>query len=169
MAILNPDHLLEQANSLVFSLPRRKPKQVDLRRAVSAAYYAVFHQLLISASDEFIGRTLRQDKRYTLVYRSIDHSAVRRISEEAARSKPTVKYQSFINSDGFEKNIRTFSTNLLVLQAKRHEADYDPSHMLSLVDAQFAIYLAAIAIESFASASADDRKLFLTLLLFPPR
>jgi uncharacterized protein (UPF0332 family) len=167
MAVINPRHLLEQANALVSS--KRKPRQVDLRRAVSNAYYAVFHQLLTAASDEFVGRTLRQEKRYALVYRSIGHATARRVCEEAARSIPTAKYQNFVNESGFETRIRRYAANLVMLQAKRNEADYDPSHALSTVDAMFAIYLAKTAIDSFVSADSDERKLFLTLLLFPPR
>jgi hypothetical protein len=167
MAVINPRHLLEQASALLST--KRKPRQVDLRRAVSNAYYAVFHQLLIAAADEFVGKTLRQEKRYALVYRSVDHAAARRICEEAARPRPTAKYQNFVREAGFETNIRTYAANLVVLQAKRNEADYDPSHALSTVDAMNAIYLADTAINSFADANSDDRKLFLTLLLFPPR
>jgi hypothetical protein len=40
--------LLEQATALCAADPRR-PKQANLRRAVSSAYYAVFHELTESA------------------------------------------------------------------------------------------------------------------------
>ena len=38
------DDLLDQAEFLL-SRDERRPKQANLRRAVSAAYYALFHQL----------------------------------------------------------------------------------------------------------------------------
>jgi hypothetical protein len=39
LAILNPEHLFEQAEKLVIPPPAGPPRQVDIRRAVSAAYY----------------------------------------------------------------------------------------------------------------------------------
>jgi uncharacterized protein (UPF0332 family) len=40
-----PDDLLEQAKTLAATDPRR-PRQSSLRRAVSAAYYALFHEII---------------------------------------------------------------------------------------------------------------------------
>src|SRR5262245_43956452 len=40
--------LLKQARSLCAASPRR-PKQADLRRAVSTAYYSLFHALIAAA------------------------------------------------------------------------------------------------------------------------
>src|SRR5215216_7618181 len=43
VAILNPEHLFDQAEKLILSPPAGRPRQVDIRRAISAAYYGVFH------------------------------------------------------------------------------------------------------------------------------
>ncbi len=43
------DDLLEQAKHLANREPRR-PKQASLRRAISAAYYALFHLLVDEAT-----------------------------------------------------------------------------------------------------------------------
>lgn len=169
MAVLNPEHLLDQAELLVNGTSARKPRQVNLRRAISSAYYAVFHQVLIATADEFVGKALRSELRHTLAYRSIDHAAIRRICDEASRPAPTSKYRKFLPEGGFEARIRDFSNIFLRLQVQRHEADYDPSQHFTAVDAMFAIYLARSALDEFASCSAEGRKLFLTLLVFSPR
>lgn len=169
MAVINPQHLIEQAEFLRSAKPASRPRQADLRRAISTAYYAVFHMVLIAAADEFVGKSLREDNRHTLVYRSIDHSNVRRICDEAARQERTAKYRKYLSKSGFEPKIRDFSNTLLRLQSLRHEADYDPSQYFSTVDALFAIYLAESAIKEFSLASTEGKKLFLALLLFPPR
>lgn len=169
MSVLNPRHLLEQAALLVQATPGRKPRQVNLRRAVSSAYYSVFHLILIAASDEMVGTTLRNERRYTLVYRSIDHGAIRRVCEEAARQKPTPKYQKYLPGSGFEPAIRKFASTVLDLQSRRHDADYDPSHQLTSIDALFAVYLASTAFEEFSVATSDGSKDFLSLLVFSPR
>lgn len=169
MAVLNPLHLLEQARSLVRLNPGRKPRQIELRRAISAAYYAVFHQLSIAAADEFLGATLRSDPRYALIYRSIDHGQVRRLCEDAAKSNPPPKYARYLQVRPFTSGIKNFANALAVLQSRQHEADYDPSISLGSVDALYAIDLAERAIAAFNAAPHDERKLFLTFLLFPPR
>lgn len=169
MAVLNSDHLIDQATLLMNATPGRKPRQVNLRRAISAAYYAVFHRILTSAADEFVGKALRRDSRHALVYRSIDHSAARRVCEEASRPNLTPRYRKVVGVSGFESNIRAFSNIFLKLQNQRHEADYDPSQQFTSVDAMFSIYLAKSALEEFSACSAEGKKLFLTLMVFPPR
>ena len=169
MAILNPGHLLDQAGLLVSATPGRKPRQVNLRRAISAAYYAVFHQILIATADEFVGKASRNDARHSLVYRSIDHGTIRRLCDEASRPSPTPRYRKFLSEHGFEVNIRNFANIFLRLQTQRHEADYDPSQQFSTVDVLFSIHLAESAIKAFSAAGVDSQKLFLTLLVFPPR
>ena len=73
MTVLNPEHLLAQARVLTAAPSAGPPRQVDVRRAISAAYYAVFHAILTAAADEFVGVGQRVKPNYALVYRSIDH------------------------------------------------------------------------------------------------
>jgi len=109
MTIPNVEHLLDQANRLIAPAGRGAARQVDLRRAISNAYYAVFHGLLAAAADEFIGR------------------------------------------------------------ARRHSADYDPVIRLKRSDATVAVEAAHSALSRFRSVSGQRRRVFLALLLFPPR
>jgi uncharacterized protein (UPF0332 family) len=48
------EHLLEQAVTLA-RLDSRRPKQANLRRSISAAYYALFHLLIDEACRAQIG------------------------------------------------------------------------------------------------------------------
>jgi hypothetical protein len=169
LAVLNPEHLIELAIQLRTIRPGRKPRQVDLRRAISTAYYAVFHKVLTAVADEFVGKNARNSSRYRLIYRSIDHKAIRRTCEEAYRLKPGQKLTKILPPEGFNQQIRNFASDFMRLQELRHEADYDPGQFVSSVDATFSVYLASSAIAAFESASPDSRKLFLTLILFPPR
>jgi hypothetical protein len=50
VTILNPDHLLEQADKLISPPAAGPPRQVDLRRAISSAYYGLFHSCLTAAA-----------------------------------------------------------------------------------------------------------------------
>src|SRR5579863_6321021 len=63
-----PNDLLEQARHLANREPKR-PKQASLRRAVSTAYYAIFHLL----SMEMAKNWKRPAERFT-VARMLDHT-----------------------------------------------------------------------------------------------
>jgi len=167
---LNPDHLLEQAEHLI---ERRadggEPRDVDLRRAISAAYYAVFHYILAAATDEFVGPAERGAPSYTLVYRRVDHGALSRLCAEVKKPKSSTKYSQFSPPEGFARDVKSFAGALVELQEKRHSADYDPSIRFGPQDARSAIASARRAIARFAEVSSVERRIFLTLLLFPPR
>ena len=169
MAILDPEHLLEQAGRLVEPPPAGPPRQVDVRRAISAAYYAVFHATLAAAADQFVGVTKRATSQYALVYRSVDHKALRELSSEAHRAQLSDKYARHVPPGGFGPNIQAFAAAVLELQEKRHSADYDPSIRVKTSDAIVAIAAARSALNRFLGADLPRREAFLGLLLFRPR
>ena len=165
MTIPNPDHFLEQAARLAAG----RPRQADLRRAISTAYYSLFHLCLIAAADEFVGVTHRGTSRYALVYRGIDHRVLKDLCTEIAKSRPSSRYARYFPSGGFNPNLRAFAGTALELQEKRHEADYDPQSRFNARDALVDIVAARTAIAQFRTAPEDHRRLFLTLLFSPPR
>ncbi|MDP4022508.1 hypothetical protein Q8W71_07730 [Methylobacterium sp. NEAU 140] len=169
MSVLNADHLFDQARRLVEAPPAGPPRQVDSRHAISAAYYGVFHAVLTAAADAFVGSTKRTSARYALVYRSVDHRALRDLCTEAQRLKPSPKYLPYLSGTGFGPNLRSFASAVLELQEKRHRADYDPRPHVRTSDALIAVQIGETAIRRFRAEGSEGRTLFLTLLLFPPR
>jgi hypothetical protein len=169
VAAPDPEHLLEQAEQLATAPPAGPPRQVDLRRAISAAYYAVFHFILTAAANQVVGVTKRTTAEYGRVYRSIDHRAIRDLCDDLKKPTPPAKYNAHMPATGFGPNIAAFAAAFVDLQEKRHGADYDPLIRVKLSDSQLAIKTAKAAIERFKRASATRRKTFLSLLLFPPR
>ncbi|UFS73719.1 hypothetical protein LPB73_17455 [Tardiphaga sp. 37S4] len=169
MAILNPEHLFEQADGLIVPPAAGPPRQVNVRRAISAAYYGLFHATLAAAADQFIGVTKRTASQYGLVYRSVDHRTLRNLCDEVTKQTLSAKYQPHQPPNGFGTNIVAFATAVSQLQEKRHEADYNPMVRMKSLDAALAIKTARAALASFQKASARRRRAFLTLLLFPPR
>ena len=73
-----PDHLLEQAQHLA-NRERKRPRQASLRRAVSTAYYALFH-LLVS---EAILNWKRVDQRHLLA-RFFEHGKMKSDQKNSA-------------------------------------------------------------------------------------
>jgi uncharacterized protein (UPF0332 family) len=168
VAILNPDHLFEQAEMLV-SPSAGRPRQVDVRRAISAAYYAIFHAAITAAADQFIGVTNRDQSRYGLAYRSVNHTWLRDLCREIQKSTPSSKFKSHAPAAGFDPNITSFAAAVVELQEKRHSADYDVMIRMNRSDAALAIAEARAALHRFSTASEPQRSAFLSLLLFPPR
>src|SRR5215471_18975683 len=92
VAILNPDHLFDQADKLIAPPPHGPSRQVDLRRAISSAYYGAFHAVLAAVANRFIGSTKQSTSLYSLVYRSIDHQALRNLCLEVTKPNLSPKY-----------------------------------------------------------------------------
>lgn len=169
MALPNPEHLLEQAEQLVGLAASGRPREIDLRRAVSNAYYAVFHAVLIAAADNAIGRGARTSAAYRLVYRSVDHRSLRELCKEAQKTIPAAKYRRYVPQDGFHPEIRAFAAAVIDLQIRREEADYDPLATLKREDARLVIKFGREALHQLEAAPRADRDAFLNLLLFSPR
>jgi len=75
--------LIEHANFLVDLNVPNDPKQVDLRRAVSAAYYALFHLLTSEAA-----RNWKHDRHQARFARIFDHRPMKTCSSTIASKQP---------------------------------------------------------------------------------
>lgn len=168
MAILNPEHLFEQAEWLITSRAGR-PRQVDIRRAISAAYYGLFHAIVTAAADQFVGVTNRDRNDYSLVYRSVDHKWLRELCMEVRKPTLINRFKRYEPGNGFGPDIVAFAIAAAELQEKRHAADYDVMIRMTQSDATFAIRTARAALRRFDRATERRRVAFLSLLLFPPR
>ena len=168
MAILNPEHLFEQGERLVTSDAGR-PRQADVRRAISAAYYGVFHSIITAAVDHFIGVTNRNAVQYGLAFRSVDHGWLRDLCKEVQKPTLTRKFKPYEPRGGFGQNIVAFGAAVVQLQEMRHAADYDVMVRMTRSDAIVAIRTARAALRRFDGAQQRRRTAFLSLLLFQPR
>ena len=165
----NPDHLLDQAERLLSSSRPGPPRQADLRRSVSSAYYALFHFVLRALADEFVGASRRRSARYALLYRSVEHRALRELCLEATKQRPSSRYAPYVPEHGFGAHLLAFSATAVELQGRRLAADYSPLASFSAKDAKLAVGAARDAIQRFGTADEEQRRMYLTLLLCPPR
>jgi hypothetical protein len=169
MPVLNPDHLLEQADRLIAPPGGGAPRQADLRRAISNAYYGVFHAIVTEAADDFVGKTQRQTPRYALLYRSIDHRSLRTLCEDVVKTTLPAKYSKYQPSGGFGPDLLALATAVVDLQEKRHSSDYDPLFRVGMSEALLAVATGRTALTRFRNANRTRRKAFLSLLVFSPR
>ena len=168
MAILNPEHLFEQADKLI-APPVGRPRQADVRRAISSAYYGIFHAVITKAVDQFVGVTNRDKAHYGLAYRSVSHSRLREVCSGIQRSTPPGKYKPYVPIGGFGSDIIALADTIEALQEKRHSADYDVMIRTNRSDAVLAIATARAALARLENAPQQEQLAFLSLLLFAPR
>lgn len=167
---MDPSDLVHHARTLVRT-GRGKPKQVELRRAISACYYNVFHALLRAAADDLIGgtRKARRSTAYSLVYRGFEHNEMRRVCTEAVKPVLPRKMSEALKIQSFPGDIKVVARIFVELQRQRHLADYDPNFRFAKSDALTAIEQAIIANVTFETASDADRRNLLLSMLLPLR
>jgi hypothetical protein len=144
---VQPRDLLKTAR-LLLSSSRGKPSAVNLRRATSAAYYALFHCLARNCADLLIGGTgaNRSEPAWQQVYRSLEHGYV----------KDRCKNNQMMAR--FPPGIQDFATTFLSLQEKRHSADYDPFARFAKSTVAADINQAEEAIALFMASLVSDRR-----------
>jgi uncharacterized protein (UPF0332 family) len=161
-----PNDLLEQAHHLANREPKR-PKQASLRRAVSTAYYALFHLLSTETSKNW----RRPDERST-VARMFEHGSMARVctikrDELAAyfKTRPSASHELEVL-----RNIHLIASTFVFMRQHRETADYDSSVRWTRTDALEKIQSVEAAFESW-NAVRDDHEAqnFLVTLLLRER
>jgi uncharacterized protein (UPF0332 family) len=136
---------------------RQRPRQADLRRAVSTAYYALFHTLAQDAADLLVGvGAVRSGPAWVQVYRALDHGFARNACREAKNA-------------GFSPGLVACAVEFVELQEARHDADYDPSVRFSRADALDWIVRAETAIAVLHASPRAERKAFAVHLVLKRR
>lgn len=108
------DELLAHALQLVHILPST---QLALRRAVSAAYYAVFHLLIFEATSNWAAPSLR-----TSLGRAFEHGTMKTASN---RILDTTKFPFTGEDAKVVARLRFVAQTFSQLQEDRHFADYN--------------------------------------------
>ena len=154
------DDLLKTADELVAGAGRnRRPRQSNLRRAVSMAYYAMFHCLANCCATTLVGgpNADKNKSAWIQVYRALEHGTV----------KKNYRNKNFLSK--FPQDIENFANAFVSLQEKRHLADYDPVARFTKVEVQRDIATTRVVIKGFRSAPAKHRKAFAVYVLFKKR
>ena len=137
--------LLRAARSLLQPDNGASPSNECIRRAISNAYYAMFHALAASNSGVIVGPP-HDDltaEAWIRVYRGLDHSTAR----HAFR---THRHKLSTRGDNFAG---VFTD----LQARRHSADYDPAAAFDAQKAYVQVALAEYACAEYLQADPAER------------
>ena len=156
------DDLLEQADHLVSREPK-KPRQASLRRAVSAAYYALFH-LLVHEGSRRLAPALPSRLR-SQVGRGFAHGNMREVCQRFRRFKPSDALAPLITLP-LEADLVAVVEAFIALKEARHQADYDVAATYNRIDVLQKLAQARSAFSSWrAVRSRPNATVFLAALL----
>ena len=139
------------------------------RRALSSAYYGLFHCLTTAGSMPFApgGEPLRFQ-----AARAFNHAGMRKICDAYVRS-PTSPFPAglqHLNPSAPDKRLAAIAYAFAQLQEGRHAADYDLSAAISISYAARLVALAETALADFdAIQSLPETTVFLAALLLADR
>jgi hypothetical protein len=144
------DDLLDIASRLA-QLEEGKPRQASLRRAISSAYYALFHAVAKLCADKLVGYS-KPWGLYTPIYRTLDHGKAKDV------------FKRMLTGHGAD--IAGIGQTFILLQEQRHMADYDPSPLrLGRAETFDLIERARQAMSRLGALSEDERLLLATQLI----
>jgi uncharacterized protein (UPF0332 family) len=146
--------LLEAADKLLGERPRSSAFK---RRAVSTAYYAVFHALATLCAETMLHSAGRATDEYARVYRALEHGPLKTaFGKEPLRSHGT---------------LRKIGDLVVALQSERHRADYLPpiKNVFSQSETKKLIDQARQAVSEVEALNPQDRRTLATCLLFRER
>ncbi len=151
--------LLEQAR-LLATLDPRRPKQASLRRAVSTAYYALFHLLVREATEHLLRGAAQAPFRPGLA-RAFTHADMRRASLALLGGSIPAFGPVVVPAP-----LRVVAQAFADLQNQRQRADYDRSANFGRAETLAVIDQAEAAFAAWATVRRQDSAyLYLTALL----
>ena len=148
-----PDDLIGQARHLL-GRGRRRPKQVDLRRAVSAAYYAVFHALTLAGAKRMSGPRASAAA-VNAIARTFEHGTMSKAARELIKTTPEPKLRALLGATKVSPDVALICSRFESLQKRRHAADYNLADMLLKQDAADVVDLAEDTLRLIVGASSD--------------
>ncbi len=153
------DELLDQAKELVH---KGNPTQADLRRAVSSAYYSLFHLLIFEACLNWRNASSRPG-----LARMFDHGVMKKVSRKVA-DPGTLPYAR--EDPVVVDKLRSFARLFVQLQEQRHEADYNIKDAWTLSQSRKEMLAALRAFVTWQEIRAEKiAQDYLVSLLIRPR
>jgi uncharacterized protein (UPF0332 family) len=141
------EDLLRQADHLA-TYEGPNPGQASLRRAVSTAYYALFHLLVEAAALRWSGSPEAQ----TGMQRGFQHGVMKSVSKQFAN-------QTWQDWHGIQQPIplaiRKIASAFVDLQQDRHTADYDNHEHWTTLDVQKILETTRAAFQDWHDISND--------------
>ena len=164
--------LIRHARTLITEVsaqPASVPDDVIARRALSSAYYGLFHRLTTAGATPFApgGDALRFQ-----AARAFSHAAMRKVCDAYVRSpeRPFPPSLEQLNPSKPDPRLTRVASTFALLQEGRYSADYDLSAAIQTAYAARLVSLAETALADFdAIQSLSETTTFLAALLLADR
>lgn len=162
--------LIQQARHLAEKDPTR-PYQASLRRAVSGAYYALFHCLVSEVTRTLLGQSPGAESRRHVMARAFAHVEMADASKSFSRaaSRGVVELHDglrrCIPEASIHWGVAEMCTAFVELQEARHKADYDLSQNFRRHECLELVQRAEDAITAWRGAIAHSSASAYTLSL----
>jgi hypothetical protein len=159
-----PEDLLAVARHLALREPKR-PRQATLRRAISTAYYALFH-LLTSAGAAALAPAQPMALR-ARVRRAFAHEEMKRVCAQFQHGEASLNAATRrLIAGPLEAGLATIAEAFVVLQDARHSADYDAAESFSRAEALDLVRAAETAFAAWKTVrGTPSANVFLAALL----
>ncbi len=150
--------LLAQARMLA-DLDHNRPKQANLRRSVSAAYYAFFHFLIEEVTRLSFGSLRAQAPMRNFAGRAFVHNKMKSVCEDFQKQTPSSKllkpwWGRLPIADNAD--LILVAGTFVDLQQQRHTADYDLDALLSRAEARNAVTSTQQAMAAWGRLQANS-------------
>jgi hypothetical protein len=153
--------LLVQAQRLA-QLDARRPKQANLRRAVSSTYYALFHLLTSETSALYAVEPGLAPR----INRTLNHQDMKKTSVLIGNDKLPKAVQPPVGGYTTPADLKTVAKAFVDLQEARHKADYDLSQRFRRQEVLKYVQAARQAFEAWKWVrKTDDARLYLASFL----
>lgn len=159
------DDLLRLAEELVDSSGPGRPRQANLKKAVSAAYYALFHLLCREAAARLVSGPGREGLRQALG-RAFVHAEMKTVAKAFGSGALPAPLRHAMSGANPGPALRRLANRFVVLQEKRHAADYDLASRFSRAEVRALVVDARMAFSDWnAIRKTLEADAFLVALL----
>ncbi len=141
------EDLIKQAVRLLGNPPGRSDREVDYRRAISSAYYALFHAICSDAAD-LLAPDVSDQVRHR-IRRWFDHAQIKLLCARLTKPQLDQPLSDLIGTAP-SQDLRFVANNFLLLQNERHLADYDAGYTTTWDEARLIVELGVRALGAWS-------------------
>ncbi len=167
--MISAQDFLGHARLLVSSPVGNFADAIELRRAASAAYYALFHLLANAGAQTFAAGGVELVQQVSPAF---SHTTMRKVCDAHVRSplRPFPASLDHLHPHQPDKRLISISSTFAQLQEGRHSADYDLAAVFEPAYVDELVTLAEIAFSNFQRIQIlPETQVFLTALLLSDR
>ena len=151
--MIDPQELIDACRKLLAP----PPSDADIRRAISTAYYALFHTLAASNAELIAGQpsSVISEHAWERTYRRLEHG----------RARNNLRADRNLLSQSGDDFVALF----IEAQGYRLQADYDPNAPVNLSLAANIVTRAGAAVRSFVQLTEEERRFLAAQSMFDNR